>query len=134
MRGERRRAGWELQRCCRVGNGTVGGVARRSGRLSNAGHDPLKLQHRGRGARVICGKKLARTDWSEEKLAFKVGIFCGMVAAELEAGVIDDTREVVGGGMDWKRKMSFYRDSMWCRGAHSQGADDEAAKARMDSR
>ena len=53
VHGEQRRTGWEWQRGCPVGNGTVGGVAGRAGGLSNAGHDRLERQHRGRCGRYL---------------------------------------------------------------------------------
>ncbi len=63
-------------------------------------------------ARAICSKTLARAGKSEEELAFEVDMYWHIVAAEMEAGVIDETGEVVGSEMDWKRKMEFYRDWM----------------------
>ena len=63
-------------------------------------------------ARALCVKRLARDDWSQEKLAFEVDMFWHLVAAELEAGVVDETGEFVGGELAWKRKMDGYRDLM----------------------
>ena len=63
-------------------------------------------------ARAMCAKMLERDEWSEERLAFEVDMFWHIVAAELEAGFIDETGEVVGGEVDWKRKMDVYRDWM----------------------
>ena len=63
-------------------------------------------------ARAICAKRLERDEWSEERLAFEVDMFWHLVAAELEAGVVDETGEFVGGELAWKRKMEGYRDWM----------------------
>ena len=35
-----------------------------------------------------------------------------IVAAEREAGVIDESREIVGSELDRKRRMQFFRDLM----------------------
>ena len=63
-------------------------------------------------ARAICAKRLEHDEWGEEKLAFEVDMFWHLVAAELEAGVVDETGEFVGGELAWKRKMEGYRDWM----------------------
>ena len=44
-------------------------------------------------------------------LAAKVDMYWHIVAAELEAGLIDEMEENVG-ERDWKRKMAVYRDWM----------------------
>ena len=63
-------------------------------------------------ARAICAKKLAHDGKSEGTIAADVDMWWHMVAVELEAGVIDETGEVVGGELDWKLKMDGYRDWM----------------------
>ena len=63
-------------------------------------------------ARAVCAKRLARDGKSEETLAAEVDMWWHLVAAELEAGVTDDTGEFVGGDRNWKRKMDGYRDWM----------------------
>ena len=63
-------------------------------------------------ARALCAKQLARDEWSEQKLAFEVDMWWHLVAAEIEAGVVDEAGKFVGGEMGWKRKMDGYRDWM----------------------
>ena len=62
-------------------------------------------------ARAVCAKVLAGYDESEEKLAGEGEKYWHIVAAELEAGIIDETGEYVG-ALDWTRKMDAYRDWM----------------------
>ena len=56
-------------------------------------------------ARAICSKQLVRDGKSEETFGSEVDMYWHIVAAELEAGIIDETGAVVGGEMNWKRKM-----------------------------
>ena len=76
-------------------------------------------------ARALCAKRLARDEWSEEKLAFEVDKWWHLVAAEIEAGVVDETGEFVGGEMGWKRKMDGYHDWM-CRHPESRAVWETA--------
>ena len=63
-------------------------------------------------ARAICARVLAEDGKSEGTLADEVEIYWYVVAAALEAGIIDETGEYVG-ELDWTRKMDAYRDWMW---------------------
>lgn len=63
-------------------------------------------------ARTIFAKALAQDGEGDEKLTGEVDVYWHIVAAELEAGPIDETGEYVG-GLDWSRKMEAYRD--WIR-------------------
>ena len=62
-------------------------------------------------ARAVCAKVLGGEDTSDETLAADVEMYWHVVAAELEAGLIDETGEYVG-ELDWTRKMQAYREWM----------------------
>ena len=62
-------------------------------------------------ARAVCAKVLGGEDTSDETRAAEVAMYWHVVAAELEAGLIDETGEYVG-ELDWTRKMQAYRDWM----------------------
>ena len=63
-------------------------------------------------ARAVCATVLGGEDTSDEKRADEIEMYWHVVAAELEAGLIDETGEYVG-ELDWTRKMQAYRD--WTR-------------------
>ena len=63
-------------------------------------------------ARAICAKLLAREGRNDETPAAEVDTYWHIVAAELEAGIIEETGEYVGELLDWTRKMDVYRDWM----------------------
>ena len=62
-------------------------------------------------ARAVCARVLGGEDTSDGALAADVEMYWHVVAAELEAGLIDETGEYVG-ELDWTRKMQAYRDWM----------------------
>ncbi len=62
-------------------------------------------------ARAVCPTVLGGEDTSDEKLAAEIEMYWHVVAAELEAGLINETGEYVG-ELDWTRKMQAYRDWM----------------------
>ena len=62
-------------------------------------------------ARAVCGKDLADEDKSDEQLAHEIDMYWHIMAAELEAGISDESGEIRG-EIDWKRKMASYRDWM----------------------
>ena len=62
-------------------------------------------------ARAVCTKVLGGEDTRDAKLAVEVEMYWPVVAAELEAGIIDETGEYFG-EPDWTRKMEAYRDWM----------------------
>jgi hypothetical protein len=63
-------------------------------------------------ARDICSKQLSRHVGRGAKLAADVDRYWHCVAAELEAGLIDDNGEPVP-GTDFGEGLEAYRD--WCR-------------------
>ena len=63
-------------------------------------------------ARAICANVLDWDGKSAEKLSAEVDMCWHIVAAELEAGIIDETGEYVD-KLDWTRKTDAYRDWMW---------------------
>ena len=50
-------------------------------------------------------------DKSEEQLAHEIDMYWHIVAAELEAGIRDESGGIRG-EIDWKRRMASYRDWM----------------------
>ena len=62
-------------------------------------------------ARAVSARVFSRDGKSAEQLAADVELFWHVVAAELEAGIIDETGQYVR-ELDWSQRMEFYRDWM----------------------
>ena len=62
-------------------------------------------------ARAVCARVHSRNANSAEQLAADVEMYWHVVAAELVAGIIDETGEYVT-DLDWSQRLEVYRDWM----------------------
>ena len=62
-------------------------------------------------ARAVCAKVYSRHATSDEQLAADIEMYWHVVAAEIEAGIIDETGQYVR-DLDWPQRMEVYRDWM----------------------
>ena len=62
-------------------------------------------------ARAVCERVYSRHAGSDEQLTADIEMYWHVVAAEIEAGIIDETGEYVS-ELDWSQRLEVYRDRM----------------------
>ena len=62
-------------------------------------------------ARAVSARVFLRDGKSDDQLAADIEMFWHVVAAELEAGILDETERYVR-ALDWSQRIEVYRDWM----------------------